>query len=331
MSLFEIRDLRVAVGKGNAKRRALDGINLVLERGRTLGIVGESGCGKSLTALSIMQLLPRPQATVEGGQILYTREEGGKPVDILGLHPNSATMRGLRGEDIAMIFQEPMTSLDPVYRVGHQIAEMVLAHRKCSRAEAWERAVELLSLVGMPSPQERVHQYPHEFSGGMRQRVVIAVAMACNPALLIADEPTTALDVTVQAQVLDLMKDLQTRFRSAILFITHDIGVISQIADEVAVMYLGQIVERGTVRAVIDRPAHPYTAGLIASVPTLEQPGGQRLVPIPGLVPQIGSVTSGCRFRSRCPKAMPVCAEAPPMFEIGENHDAACWLVEKMA
>ena len=326
--LLEIRDLHVSFAAGNERWAILNGISLTIGRGRSLGIVGESGCGKSMTALSIMQLFQGTNLRIDGGEILYAREEGEAPIDILQYAQNSPQMRRLRGEEIAMIFQEPMTALDPVYSIGSQIAEMVQEHSDCSNKEAMDRAVELLRLVGVPSPEERVNQYPHEFSGGMRQRAVIAIALACNPSLLIADEPTTALDVTIQAQVLDLIKDLQQQFGSAILFITHDIGVIQQVADEVAVMYLGQIVEYGSVDDVVDNPAHPYTAGLIASVPTLETPRGQKVDPIQGVVPQMGAITSGCRFRTRCPHAMPVCAQDPPMLAAGDNHTASCWLLK---
>ncbi len=329
--LLEIRDLHVSFGTGEHGARILNGVSLAIQSGRSLGIVGESGCGKSMTALSIMQLFQGTNLHIDGGQILYAPDKATDPIDILQYAQNSPEMRKLRGAEIAMIFQEPMTALDPVYTIGAQIAEMVLEHGDCTQAEARKRAVELLQLVGVPSPEERIDQYPHEFSGGMRQRAVIAIALACNPSLLIADEPTTALDVTIQAQVLDLIKDLQQRLGSAILFITHDIGVIQQVADEVAVMYLGQIVEYGTVDDVVNRPAHPYTAGLIASVPTLDTPRGQKVDPIQGVVPQIGTITSGCRFRTRCPHVMAICSKDPPSFDVGDGHAVTCWLMKETA
>ena len=325
-TLLEVENLRVSFGDGSDARPALDGVSFAVRRGRTLGIVGESGCGKSLTALSIMRLLPSPPARLVGGRILFSRE--GEPTrDLAALDPRA--MRSLRGKDIAMIFQEPMTALDPVYPIGDQIAEVLTEHEGLSRKEALARAVELLRLVGVPSPDERVRQYPHEFSGGMRQRAVIAIALACSPALLIADEPTTALDVTVQAQVLRLMKDIQARFGSAILFITHDMGVIGQMADDVIVMYLGKVVEEGPVRAVLTHPAHPYTQGLIASIPTLGMPRDRVLEPIAGVVPPIGSITTGCRFRTRCPYAMEVCREDPPVRGTPSGNRAACWLLQE--
>jgi oligopeptide/dipeptide ABC transporter ATP-binding protein len=238
-------------------------------------------------------------------------------------------MRGLRGKEIAMIFQDPMTALDPVYPIGDQIAEVLTEHEGLARDAAFARAVALLQLVGVPSPAERARQYPHEFSGGMRQRAVIAIALACNPALLIADEPTTALDVTVQAQVLRLMKSLQERLGSSILFITHDMGVVGQMAEDVIVMYLGQVVEEGPVKAVLSSPAHPYTQGLIASIPTLTMPRHEALRPIAGVVPPIGSITSGCRFRTRCPYSMPICESDPPVRTTRAGTRAACWLLEE--
>jgi oligopeptide/dipeptide ABC transporter ATP-binding protein len=329
-ALLDVQDLRVSFGEGANARPALDGVTFSVAPGRTLGIVGESGCGKSLTALSIMRLLPSPPARLVGGKILFSPKDGAS-VDIATLEPSGRAMRSLRGKDMAMIFQEPMTALNPVYTIGDQIGEVLVEHEGLSQREAVARAVELLRLVGVPSPEERVRQYPHEFSGGMRQRAVIAIALACSPALLIADEPTTALDVTVQAQVLRLMKDMQARFGSAILFITHDMGVVGEMCDEVIVMYLGMVVEQGPVQAVLSAPAHPYTQGLIASIPTLTMPRNKRLHPISGVVPPIGSITTGCRFRTRCPYAMDVCKQDPPVIETPAGNRAACWLLEKAA
>jgi oligopeptide/dipeptide ABC transporter ATP-binding protein len=326
--LLEVQDLRVVFGEGRAARAALDGVSFSIRKGRTLAVVGESGCGKSLTALSIMRLLPEPPARLVGGRILFSPSDG-PARDLARLDPRS--MRSLRGKEIAMIFQDPMTALDPVYPIGDQIAEVLIEHENLSRDAAFAKAVGLLQLVGVPSPAERARQYPHEFSGGMRQRAVIAVALACNPALLIADEPTTALDVTVQAQVLRLMRSLQERLGSSILFITHDMGVVGQMAEDVIVMYLGQVVEEGPVKAVLSSPAHPYTQGLIASIPTLTMPRGKALQPIAGVVPSIGSITSGCRFRTRCPYAMPICERDPPVLTTAAGTRAACWLLEEGA
>ncbi|MCP8938245.1 ABC transporter ATP-binding protein [Alsobacter sp. SYSU M60028] len=325
-ALLDVQDLRVSFGEGPRARPALDGVSFSVRPGKTLAIVGESGCGKSLTALSIMRLLPTPPARITGGRILFDRGDG-PALDLASA--DRRTMRRLRGKDIAMIFQEPMTALDPVYPIGDQIGEVLVEHEGLSRKDALARAVELLRLVGVPSPEERARQYPHEFSGGMRQRAVIAIALACEPALLIADEPTTALDVTVQAQVLRLMRDIQQRFASSILFITHDMGVVGQMADEVVVMYLGQVVEEGPVSAVLSRPAHPYSQGLIASIPTLDMPRDRVLQPISGMVPPIGSITTGCRFRTRCPHAMEICRRDPPKVTTPAGNSASCWLVEE--
>jgi oligopeptide/dipeptide ABC transporter ATP-binding protein len=322
--LLEIRDLKVSFVQGKQSRPALDGISLSVDRGRTLGIVGESGCGKSLTALSIMQLLPSPPARIDGGEIILASQ--GSPRDLL--KASSKGMRHVRGREIAMIFQEPMTSLDPVYTVGEQIAEVLITHERLSRTEALERAVALLHDVGIPSPHERIRQYPHELSGGMRQRAMIAIALACQPAILIADEPTTALDVTIQAQVLELMRDMQARLGSALLLVTHDMGVIAEMADDVLVMYLGRIIERGSATQVLERPAHPYTQGLIASLPRLDMPRGERLVPIQGTVPGLGAIPPGCRFHTRCPYVMDICRREDPAMRITEpGHEAACWLI----
>ena len=322
--LLEIRDLKVAFVQGKEARRALDGISFGVDRGRTLGIVGESGCGKSLTALSIMRLLPEPPARIESGEAVLTTDN--TPRDLLKISPKE--MRHVRGREIAMIFQEPMTSLDPVYTIGEQIAEVLITHEKMSRADALARAVTLLRDVGIPSPEERIRQYPHELSGGMRQRAMIAIALACAPAILIADEPTTALDVTIQAQVLELMRNMQQRLGTALILITHDMGVIADMADDVLVMYLGRIIERGTATQVLERPAHPYTQGLIASLPKLDTPRGERLVPIQGTVPGLGAIPSGCRFHTRCPHVMDVCRTDDPAMRSAEpGHDAACWLI----
>jgi oligopeptide/dipeptide ABC transporter ATP-binding protein len=328
--LLDVQDLAVSFVQGRQARRALDGVSFAVERGRTLGIVGESGCGKSLTALSIMRLLPMPPARVEGGRILFGA--GGRTRDLLELPPSGPEIRAVRGREIAMIFQEPMTALNPVYTIGEQIGEVLTTHEGLSRRAALERAIGLLNDVGIPSPEERARQYPHELSGGMRQRATIAIALACGPALLIADEPTTALDVTIQAQILDLMREMQARLGTAILFITHDMGVIGEMADDVIVMYLGRVVERGPVAQVLEAPAHPYTQGLIASIPTLHRPRGERLSPIAGVVPGLGAIPQGCRFHPRCPLAMDVCRrDDPAMRPAGPGHEAACHLVGSAA
>jgi len=292
-------------------------VSFALEAGRTLGIVGESGCGKSVTALSIMGLLPQPPGRVAGGEILF---EGR---DLLKL--DAAQLRELRGDRISMIFQEPMSSLNPAFTIGDQIAEVLLRHRKFSRKEAKNRAIEMLRRVRIPSPERRYDDYPHRLSGGMRQRAMIAMALACEPKLLIADEPTTALDVTIQAQILELMRSLREETGAAIILITHDLGVIAELADDVAVMYAGRIVEHASVGRLFAEPQHPYTVGLLGSVPRLhlEQ---DRLAAIHGQVPGPFAAGAGCRFEPRCPFAMKKCrAEDPFLLNLHEGHEAACW------
>jgi oligopeptide/dipeptide ABC transporter ATP-binding protein len=322
--LLQVENLSVSLRRGGRDVRVLDRLSFSVERGRTLGIVGESGCGKSLTALAIMRLLPSPPMRMDGGRILLTTD--GPPRDLAALPPSSRTIRHVRGREIAMIFQEPMTALNPAYSIGEQIREVLVEHQGMSRQAAQARAVALLAMVGVPAPERRVRQYPHELSGGMRQRAMIAIALACDPALLIADEPTTALDVTIQAQVLGLMREMQARLGSAILFITHDMGVIADMADDVMVMYLGRIVEQGPVRAILEQPAHPYTRGLIASIPTLTMPRGRRLAPVPGTVPGLGAIPAGCRFHDRCAHAQDICRrEDPPLRDLPSGQLAACW------
>ena len=297
--------------------RAVDGVSFSLEAGRTLGIVGESGCGKSVSALSIMGLVPQPPGRIAGGEILF---EGR---DLLKLAP--AQMRELRGDRISMIFQEPMSSLNPAFTIGDQIAEVLLRHRKYSKKKAKDLAIEMLRKVRIPSPERRYDDYPHRLSGGMRQRVMIAMALACEPKLLIADEPTTALDVTIQAQILDLMRLLREETGTAIILITHDLGVIAELADDVAVMYAGRIVEHAGVARLFAQPQHPYTIGLLGSIPRLhlEQ---QRLAAIEGQVPAPFSAGAGCRFEPRCPFAIDRCrAEEPCLLNLHEGHEAACW------
>jgi oligopeptide/dipeptide ABC transporter ATP-binding protein len=298
--------------------RAVDGVSFAIPQGETMGLVGESGCGKSVTALSIMRLIDYP-GEIAGGHILF------KDKDLAELEIDE--MRHIRGSEIAMIFQEPMTSLNPVYTVGDQIAEAVQLHLKLSRKDAWKRAIEMLDLVRIPSPERRVSDYPHNMSGGMRQRVMIAMALSCNPKLLIADEPTTALDVTIQAQILDLMRDLQQRLKMSILLITHDLGVVAEMCKDVAVMYAGQIVEQADVNTLFRSPQMPYTEGLLKSIPRLGMTQAQKLAVIRGVVPNPIRWPKTCRFMARCDYAFDKCVTPPPLFDIG-GQKAACWLVE---
>jgi oligopeptide/dipeptide ABC transporter ATP-binding protein len=315
--LIEVRDLRTHFAADGREVAAVDGVSFAVESGRTLGIVGESGCGKSVTALSIMGLVPRPPGRIAGGEILF---EG---ADLLRLPP--AAMRELRGDRISMIFQEPMTSLNPSFTVGDQIVEVVLRHRRVTPAEARDRALEMLRQVRIPSPESRFDEYPHRLSGGMRQRVMIAMALACGPRLLIADEPTTALDVTIQAQILDLMRTLRRETGTAIILITHDLGVIAEVADDVVVMYAGRVVERAGVAALFAQPQHPYTIGLLGSIPRLHVDQA-RLAAIEGHVPGPEASIAGCRFHPRCPFAVDRCRrEDPPPVAIAPGHEAACW------
>ncbi|PJE38692.1 dipeptide ABC transporter ATP-binding protein DppD [Pseudooceanicola lipolyticus] len=315
--LLEVDDLAVEFHTGGTVQRAVQGVSFSLERGRTLGVVGESGCGKSVTSLSIMRLVPQPPGKYARGEIRFD----GK--DLLAL-PESE-MRKLRGARIGMIFQEPMTSLNPVYTCGEQIVETLMIHSTLTTAEARERAIEMLGLVGLPSPRSRVDDYPHQLSGGQRQRVMIALALANDPDLLIADEPTTALDVTVQAQILDLMGDLRSRTGAAVMLVTHDLGVVAQTCDDVVVMYAGRVVERAGTAALFADPQHPYTVGLMAAIPRINTAVG-RLATIPGSVPPPWAALSGCRFASRCPLATDQCrTEDPPMTEISAGHAVACW------
>ncbi len=316
--LLQIRDLVAGFETDGGFLRAVDGVSFEVAAGQTVGVVGESGCGKSVTAFSILQLLPRPQGKILGGQILF---EGR---DLARATPEE--MRSVRAARIGMVFQEPLSALNPVQTVGRQLAEVFLLHKTKDRREAHRLAIEMLRLVGIPSPEVRVGEYPHQLSGGMRQRVVIAMALACSPALLIADEPTTALDVTIQAQILELIRDLQTKLGMAVLLITHDLGVIAENCDEVVVMYAGRVAERGRVEQIFDRPTHPYTRGLLASIPRLENTRKARLATIEGLVPALHEMPAGCRFQNRCPHVADVCRAAPPpLDEISPGHSAACF------
>jgi len=316
-NLLEVRGLATFFDTDAGEVRAVDGVDFSLERGRTLGIVGESGCGKSVTALSIMGLVPTPPGRIVAGEVRFEGE------DLLRLPP--ARLRELRGARLSMIFQEPMTSLNPAFSVGDQVAEALLRHEKTSRKEAKDNAIEMLRRVRIPSPERRARDYPHRLSGGMRQRVMIAMALACNPQLLIADEPTTALDVTIQAQILELMRALRSELGTSIILITHDLGVIAELADEVIVMYAGKVVERCPVSALFTEPHHPYTIGLLGSIPRLDL-AQQRLSAIEGTVPDASAMPAGCRFHARCPFAVEKCfTESPPLTEMKANHLAACW------
>ncbi|HKX46894.1 MAG TPA: ABC transporter ATP-binding protein [Planctomycetota bacterium] len=302
--MLELRDLRTHFFAEEGVARSVDGVNYALHEGETLGVVGESGCGKSVTALSIMRLVPNPPGRIVGGQILFRGR------DLARL--SEAEMRKVRGNEIGMIFQEPMTALNPVYTVGDQIAEAVRLHRGLDRRAAREHAIEMLTRVGIPVPRRRVDEYPHQLSGGMRQRVMIAMAMSCDPQLLIADEPTTALDVTIQAQILDLMRHLQEQSGMSMILITHDLGVVAENSHHVAVMYAGKVVEYARVGDLFGQPRHPYTIGLFRSLPELAAPG-QRLQTIPGIVPNAFHFPSGCRYRTRCPIASERCAAEEPL------------------
>lgn len=314
-ALLKVDNLNVGFQNRKTFVPILEDISFEVMPGETLCVVGESGCGKSLTSLSIMGLLPA-NGEITKGSIYYNEDDLTKK--------SMKEMSKIRGNDISMIFQEPMTSLNPVHSVGKQISEAVLVHQKMSKKEAWDRAIDLLKLVGIPSPETRVNGYPHEMSGGMRQRVMIAMALACNPRLLIADEPTTALDVTIQAQILEQMNDLKDKMKMAILMITHDLGVVSEMADKVIVMYAGKIVEYASVSQLFREPKHPYTKGLIASIPTLENEADELPI-IKGSVPSAEDMPKGCRFSTRCPYATALCHEKSPEL-LGDAHQVSCWM-----
>jgi peptide/nickel transport system ATP-binding protein len=316
--LLEIRDLRVSFRTDDGLVQAVDGVSATLYEGETLGIVGESGSGKSVTMMTVMRLITDPNARFEG-EVLY------KGVNLMGLPQDQ--IRSIRGAGIAMIFQDPMTSLNPVYKVGWQIEEQIREHEKISRRAARARAIELLTSVGIPNAPERVDAYPHQFSGGMRQRVMIAMAVSCNPDVLIADEPTTALDVTIQAQILNLIKKLREDFGTAVVLITHDMGVVADMADRIAVMYAGRIVEQGTQRELFYDPQHPYTWGLLGSIARLDRPRPRRLTAIPGLPPSLMNLPAGCAFAERCAHRFDKCDERPELRDrVGDGHLDACHL-----
>ena len=317
-SLLSVRDLEIVFRIDGQDVPVVRDLSFDIEAGETLGIVGESGCGKSITALSLLGLVPNPPGRISKGQILFEGEDL--------TQAGEARLNAVRGNDISMVFQEPMTSLNPVFTVGTQIVENLALHRKASRRAAHDRAVELMRLVGIPSPEKRFHSYPHELSGGMRQRVLIAMALTCDPSLLIADEPTTALDVTIQAQILDLIVKLRDQFGMAVMFITHDLGVVAEICDEVAVMYGGQIVEAGPVGQVLAAPGHPYTRALMACIPRLGMDRSEKLNSIPGIVPSPKAWPQGCRFANRCASVRERCRkQQPPKYQRGEGF-FACWL-----
>ncbi len=321
--LLEVNDLQVTFETHAGSVQAVRGVTFELEKGETLAIVGESGSGKSVTSKALMGLIPNPPGKISGGEILF---EG---TDLTKL--SEKEMQKVRGKDIAMIFQDPMTSLNPTMTVGAQVMEGLIKHQKMDKADARQRAIELLDLVGIPFPENRVKQYPHQFSGGMRQRVVIAIALACNPKLLIADEPTTALDVTIQAQIIELMKEIQQKMESSIIFITHDLGVVANVADRVAVMYAGKIVEIGTVDDIFYNPQHPYTWGLLASMPSLDSEEDE-LIAIPGTPPDLLNPPIGDAFAARNPRALKIDFEQePPMFKVSDTHYAATWLLHENA
>ena len=324
-ALIEVKDLKTYFFTPKGVVRAVDGVDFSIEKGKTLGIVGESGCGKSITALSIMGLVQTPPGRIVAGEIIYHHQ--GRDIHLEQLDPKGRKMRSIRGNNIAMIFQEPMTSLHPFYTLGDQIMESIKLHQGMSKKQAREKAISMLRAVGIPSPESSVDAYPHQLSGGMRQRGMIAMALSCNPDLLIADEPTTALDVTIQAQVLHLMNSIQKEFNMAIQFITHDLGVIARMAHDVAVMYLGRIVEKTSVEELFHNPLHPYTQGLMISVPSLSTSKEDKLIPIKGVVPDPLHIPEGCPFEPRCQHAFELCRNSPPpLVEKTPNHWVACWL-----
>jgi oligopeptide/dipeptide ABC transporter ATP-binding protein len=317
--LLEVRNLTTHFLTSAGVVRAVDGVSWDIRQGETVALVGESGCGKSVSALSVMRLVPAPAGRIAGGQVLFRGR------DLLAL--SEEEMRRIRGREIAMIFQEPMTSLNPVLTIGRQLTEGLEIHLGLSPSAARRRAAELLAMVGIPDPERRLAQYPHQFSGGMRQRMMIAMALACDPSLILADEPTTALDVTIQAQILELLKDLSRRLGVAMLIITHNLGVVARYADRVNVMYAGRIIERGTARELYSNPRHPYTLGLLRSVPRLDEPRRERLAPIEGQPPDLSRLPGGCAFTPRCGFRVERCfSETPPLGPVGpDGHVTACW------
>jgi len=316
-NVLEIKDLRISFASDGKRVEVVGGISINVPKGKIIGVVGESGCGKTVTALSVMRLIPEPPGKIDSGEIIF---DG---ADLL--HYSDRDMRSIRGNRISMIFQEPISSLNPVFTVGNQIEEALSTHLNLSKQERKERVLELLTLVGIPAPQRRMHNYPHEMSGGMSQRVMIAMALACNPEVLIADEPTTALDVTIQAGILELINDLRVKMGMAVLLITHDLGIIAEVADEVYVMYAGKVVEHGYTADIFREPHHPYTVGLLNSVPGLQE-NKEMLNAIPGVVSSPDNFPDGCRFQDRCPLVIDKCRTDEPLLEqVGNAHTAACW------
>ena len=318
--ILQVKNLVTAFDTEGGRIRAVDDVSFEIKKRQTLGLVGESGCGKSVTALSIMRLLPKPTGIIDSGQILFNGS------DLVRLPADQ--MHEIRGKRISMVFQEPMTSLNPVHRIGKQLGEVYRLHfAAMSENEIRQQSLELLQKVGIPEPEQRMEEYPHQISGGMRQRVMIALALACKPDILIADEPTTALDVTIQAQILDLMQKLQSETGMAVMVITHDLGVIAETCEDVVVMYAGKVAESASAVELFKNPKHPYTQGLLDSIPRLETPRKTKLNIIKGIVPSLYDLPSGCRFRNRCPYAMEICkSKPPPLIEVGENHFASCYL-----
>jgi oligopeptide/dipeptide ABC transporter ATP-binding protein len=321
--LLQVRDLKTTFLTSAGVVRAVDGVSWDVQEGETVALVGESGCGKSVSALSIMRLVAEPAGRIEGGEILY------KGRDLLKL--SEEEMQHVRGREIAMVFQEPMTSLNPVLSIGRQLTEGLEIHMNMTPEQARARAVELLGMVGIPDPARRLDQYPHHFSGGMRQRMMIAMALACNPSLILADEPTTALDVTIQAQILELMRDLSRRLGVAMLIITHNLGVVARYADRVNVMYAGRIIEQAAAGEIYANPRHPYTLGLLRSVPRLDEPRRARLDPIQGQPPDLTQLPPGCAFAPRCAYRVERCSEAPPLADVSRGHASACWRAHELA
>ena len=322
-TLLEVKDLQTHFFTMDGVVKAVDGVSYDLEEGETLGLVGESGCGKSVSALSLMRLIPDPPGKIVNGEVVLDGE------DILKIDMDD--MRNIRGAKMSMVFQEPMTSLNPVLTIERQLTETLQLHKGMSKVEARREGIDLLSRVGIPDPEQRIKQYPHQFSGGMRQRVMIAMALSCSPRLIIADEPTTALDVTIQAQILELMKSLTTEFGVALIVITHNLGVVARYADRVNIMYAGRIIERGTAREIYSNPRHPYTVGLLRSVPRLDLPRRAKLDPIEGQPPDLVNLPAGCAFRGRCRWAVDKCATDMPMLEeTSPNHWSACWRAEDL-
>ncbi len=321
-TLLEVKNLKTHFHVDDGIIKAVDGINFKIKKGETLGVVGESGCGKSITSLSLMNMIPSP-GKIQGE--IYFRRSGGEIVEINSMDPSGKEIRAIRGNEISMIFQEPMTSFTPIYTIGRQITEAILEHNDLVEAAARERVIELLNFVGISSPEQRIDEYPYQFSGGMRQRAMIAMALSCNPSLLIADEPTTALDVTIEAQILELLSDIQKKMNMSIMMITHDLGVIGEISDNVLVMYMGKVVERASVDDIFFNPQHPYTGGLLESIPVIGKK--ERLASIEGSTPNPFAIPRGCSFHPRCSQAMSICQEKEPLeFKLRNGQFAKCWL-----